>query len=64
MLFWSDPQKHDSWHRLVQSENQFAEIFVFGQQEPIFVIGPPRDFRISCPRLDLGDVERVMSGAT
>lgn len=59
-----DTQEHDTGDRLRLSEYQVAEIFVFRQQQPIFVARKIHDPRVSHIRCEIGHVANVVPRLT
>ena len=58
-----DAQKDQPRHRRPPPKHKFAEILIFGQKQPAFVMRTPYHFHIGCAGCDFSYVDYVMSRA-
>jgi hypothetical protein len=59
----SNTHQYEPGHYHVQAKDEFAEIFIFGQQKSVFVIRSPQKLCIGRSRRDFGRVDHIVAAA-
>jgi len=63
IAFRSNTHQYEPGHYRVQAKDEFAEIFIFGQQKSVFVIRSPQKLCIGRSRRDFGRVDHIVPAA-